>query len=58
METLIDSALAKNVLLDGPIDAQIIEGIIIAGGSGLPFGGWDDLNKLKKREKRPQSELE
>lgn len=44
METLIDSALAKNVLLDGPIDAQIIEGIIIAGGSGLPFGGWDDLD--------------
>ena len=44
METLINASLSKNILLDWSINHQGVEGELIVGVSGFPFGRRNNLS--------------
>jgi hypothetical protein len=43
VEAFIDSTLPEDILLDGPIDMEGLEGGLVGGAPWFPLWGWDDL---------------
>lgn len=47
MKALVDSSLPEYILLNGPVDDQLINPFRVVSGSRFPLRRGNDLNKFK-----------